>query len=184
MWWITAGVLPLALSLPTAEVRQVDVRRDGNLYQLHVVARIGGSPSAVWRLLTDFQHLERIHHSVRDSTYLGHTPEGGNRVRIRMHPCVMFFCVDFTQVLEFHAVDERQLLADFDQRDSDFHFGQLKWRLARSRNVGTDLVFDADLEPAFWVPPLLGSWVLKRVLRKTATDIVMNLDRLSRPPLP
>lgn len=180
MRWIAACVLPLVFPLFAAEVSEVDVRQKDDLYRLCVIARIDALPSEVWTSLTDFHHLERLHHSVHESTRIRRMPDGADRVRIQMHPCVLFFCVRFSQVVEFHAVPERQLVADFDQRDSLFHFGQLRWRLAQTPDAGTDLVFDAELAPAFWIPPLLGPWVLKRALRKTATDIVMNLDRLSR----
>jgi hypothetical protein len=184
MWWVAGGLLLLALSLPAAEVSEVDVHRDGDVYRLYVVARIDASPAAVWKLLTDFNHLERVHRSVHQSIYLGRRAEGVDRVQICMHPCVLFFCVDFTQIVEFHSIAERQLLADFARRNSQFHFGHLQWRLARSSNAGTDIVFEAELAPAFWIPPLLGPWILKRTLRRTATDIVMNLDQLSPSPLP
>lgn len=180
VWWIAAGLLAIGLWLSAAEVSEVDVRREEDRYRLHVAARIDAPPSTVWKLLTDFHHLERLHHTVRDSTYLGRTAEGMDRVQIHMHPCVMFFCVDLTQIVEFHSVAARQLLADFDRRESLFNFGHLKWRLDRTTNAGTDLVFDAELAPAFWIPPLLGPWILKSTLRKTAMDIILNLDRLSR----
>ncbi|MGC1954408.1 MAG: SRPBCC family protein [Gammaproteobacteria bacterium] len=177
---IAAGLLAIGLSLGAAEVSEADVRREDDLYRLHVVARIDASLSAVWKVLTDYHDLGRLHYSVKESTYLGRTPEGADRVRIRMHPCVLFFCVDVTQIVEFHAVAERRLVADFDRRASHFEFGRLQWRLAHTPSAGTDLVFDAELVPAFWIPPLLGPWILKSALRKTATEIIMNLNRLSR----
>lgn len=180
MWWVVACLLPLAFPLSAAEVSEVEIRREDDRYRLRVIARLDALPAAVWKSLTDFHHLERLHHSVHDSTHLRRMPEGVDRVRIQMHPCVLFFCVHFSQIVEFQAVADRQLVADFDQRDSLFHFGQLKWRLAQTPEAGTDLVFDAELAPAFWIPPLLGPWILKRTLRKTAMDIVMNLDRLSK----
>lgn len=180
MGWLAAGLLALSLSLDAAEVSTAKVRHDGDIYRLHVVARINASPLVVWKLLTDYGHLERLHHSVQESTYLGETADGMHRVRIRLNPCIMFFCVEFTQVVEFRAVAERKLLGEFDQRDSRFQFGQLKWCLTGTSNADTHLVFDADLSPAFWIPPLLGPWILKRALRKTAMDIVMNLDRMGQ----
>jgi hypothetical protein len=178
--WVAASLIAFGSSLSAAEVSEAEVRREGDRYRLHVVARIDAVPAAVWTLLTDFHALERLHHSVQESTYLGRTFEGADRVRIRLHPCVLFFCVDATQVVEFRSTGAGQLLADFERRDSLFDFGRLKWHLARAPNTGTDLVFNAELAPAFWIPPLFGPWILKRALRETATDIVTNLDRLSR----
>ncbi|MGF1615077.1 MAG: SRPBCC family protein [Gammaproteobacteria bacterium] len=180
MCWTVVCLLLLALPLSAAEVDQVNVHREGDQYQLQVIAHVDAQPTVVWALLTDFDNLQQLHPMVRASTYLRRTPEGADRVRIRTRPCVLLFCVDFTQIVEFRAFGEERLQGDFDPRDSHFHFGQLRWQLEGISSGGTDLRFDAELTPAFWLPPLLGSWVLKRALRTTATDIVMNLDRLSR----
>ena len=46
---------------------------------------------------------------------------------------------------------------------SDFRRGIYRWQL-RGENAATRMRFTAVLEPDFWVPPLIGPWMIKRKL--------------------
>ena len=46
---------------------------------------------------------------------------------------------------------------------SDFRRGIYRWRL-QSENGATRMQFTALLEPDFWVPPVIGPWLIKRKL--------------------
>ena len=62
-------------------------------------------------------------------------------------------------------------------------FGQARWRLENSSG-DTRLLFEARIRPAFWVPPLIGPWVIGRVLREEARSTCDGLERLARMRLP
>lgn len=178
-WFLLPCLGMLGPLLPAAEVQQVDVHHEAKQYRLHVVSRTEVPPEAVWALLVDYKHLDRLHPLVRESTLLESTPDGVARVSVQMHPCVFVFCLDLTQIVAFRAIATGHLVADFDQKGGDFRRGRLRWRLRSDPRGGTRLVFDAELEPSFWIPPLIGPWILKRALRNTATELVGNLERLS-----
>lgn len=170
----------LATGLGAAEVYQADVRRQDDRYFLHVESKTDASPRAVWDLLTDFEHVDRIHSTVQSSELLP-APEGGvQRVRIRTHPCILFYCIDMVQVSDFSSPEPCHLLAQVIPEQSDYRYGRFTWRLRDHPDGGTGLVFSSELEPSFWIPPLLGPWLLKSKLRRIAIDIVHNLDRLAK----
>ena len=39
--------------------------------------------------------------------------------------------------------------------------------------------FRSEIEPAFWVPPLIGPWLIQRALQAETLKSVANLERLA-----
>ena len=41
------------------------------------------------------------------------------------------------------------------------------------------MLFDAEIEPAFWVPPLIGPYLIARELRRQAQVTAESIERLA-----
>ena len=46
---------------------------------------------------------------------------------------------------------------------------------------GTRILIRSEVEPDFWIPPLIGPWVIKKKLRSEALETVRNLERFVSP---
>lgn len=161
-----------------AEVRSTSVSSHGERYRIEVTSFIAAPPARVMGLLTDYARLQRLHPMVRSSEVLA-DGEGGSRVRTTYHDCPLFiFCVEFAHTSRFTRRSERHLVAEADPAASDFSYGRFQW-LALPEGEGTRLLFDAEVEPDFWVPPVLGDWVLKRRLLEVAVDLQQAIQVLA-----
>lgn len=58
----------------------------------------------------------------------------------------------------------------------EFESGSCLWRVVPDAN-GTRLHDEATRAVGFWVPPLIGTWVIARTLREQLTYSVMLLER-------
>ena len=172
-----AGFLALG-SVVAAEIRQANIQHTGNRYVVAVDSHVATAPLRVSALLTDFDHFDRLHQTIIVSKLLERTTGGEHRVLIVARPCVFIFCKNISQVAAFRSISNTDLRATMEPNANDFRFGELEWRLRLSGDGGTHVHFDAELEPAFWVPPVIGPWMLKYTLRSLATGVVENLEEL------
>ena len=89
----------------------------------------------------------------------------------------------FQQVQTMRQQSLGELTVDVDPAQSDFEFGQAEWHLNEGSGV-TRLWFEARIRPAFWVPPLIGPWAIRHVLREEARSTCNGLEQLARNRLP
>jgi Protein of unknown function (DUF3047) len=60
----------------------------------------------------------------------------------------------------------------------DFRQGNGRWHLLPD-DGGTRLIFDVDLTPKYWLPPVFGPWLMKRKLAEEAFEFAQGLERLA-----
>ncbi len=61
---------------------------------------------------------------------------------------------------------------------SDLKFGFARWDL-ESQEGGTRVVYDMKMKPDFWIPPLIGSYLLKRSLTKAGGKAAQRVEDLA-----
>ncbi len=170
------GLLPLAVVGAEA---QVEVSRDHDRYRVRVDAHIDAPPTEVLAQLQDYDHLSRLHKTVVESAILSREAHRA-RVVVRMQGCILFFCRVVTQTLDFHSdPDGRYMVAIMDPADSDFKYGRMRWDLQADAPSATRLRYQAEVVPDFWVPPLIGPWVIQRRLRGVALEMTEALGQPS-----
>lgn len=171
----------LLLVSPGAGAVQIDnlqVQRAGRDYRVSFTAVLRVPLRRVWQVLTDYGHLTALAPAIEESEILRELNPAAHRVRIRERLCVLIFCKQLTQVQIFRQHSPWELEVELDPEASDFEFGQAHWRLEGGPTT-TRLRFDARLRPAFWVPPVIGPWAIKRVLRKQVATVCAGLERLA-----
>jgi hypothetical protein len=179
---LAAGLWLLPLLAWGGDEPQVQVQRQEGRYWVRVDTVIAAPPERVLAVLQDYEHLGRLHKSVLDSRIL-EQHAGGARVRVRLEGCVLFFCTESEEVLDYEASpDGSRLTATIEPSEKGFRSGHMRWDLEAAPRRRSRLRYQAELEPAFWVPPVLGTWMLKRFLRQLALDMTVSLNRLVSSP--
>jgi len=170
----------LYLSSPAwgAEVLSLEVEQEGHDYHVAMEAVLEAPMLEVWRLLTDYPGLKALSPAVEVSEVLAELAPDRHRVRTQSRLCVFIFCGNIVQVQIMHQAAFGDLQAEIEAKGSDFESGKLHWWLEEQQGA-VRLQFRADLRLAFAVPPLVGPWAVKRVLRQEAMTIVTSLERLA-----
>jgi hypothetical protein len=172
----------LAFSTAAAEIEQLSVDQRGDRYRVLVQARLGAPVDAIWARITHYPSYPSISPAIDSCERVGSAAAGGDLVLTRARACVIGFCKDVRQVQRVQQLGFGELLAEIQPTGSDFRYGRAHWRLIPSADA-TELRFEAELEPKFWVPPLLGPWLIKRALEQEARASAVNLERLALEPL-
>lgn len=162
----------------TAEVRATGVSHTGERYHVSVTSQVAAPPRRVMALLTDYDEFDRLHPMVVASELLGQE-RGGTWVRTTYRDCpLVIYCVEFSHTSLFIRISEGLLMAHADPAASDFAYGRFEWTTHPEGN-GTRLTFLSEVEPEFWVPPIIGDWVLKHRLTEVAEEIHETIKALA-----
>ena len=159
VWLVMLWLFPLATH--AAEILDSTISLESGRYTIEVNAHIDAPLVTVQGVITDYNNLSTVNSSIKESRILLTYTPNRHRVHTVIRVCILFFCKSVRQVQDViqhgnHRV-EAVMLPEF----SDFKSGDARWDLSRLEN-GTHLYFISMLEPAFWVPPVIGPWLIQR----------------------
>ncbi len=161
------------------EVLQSAVEYDGDVYDLSVVAFIDAPPDQVLNALTNYQQLSQVNPDIIESEILLVYSPTRHRVRSLLKVCILIFCKHIRQVQDVTQVNDRVIEAVILPENSDFEYGIARWELV-AQGDATRMHFDAQFRPAFWIPPLIGSWLVKRKLVQEITVSTFMIEASAR----
>ena len=161
-----------------ADVRKLSVDHEQAAYLVDFEAVVAVPPDRVFALLTDFDRLDRLNPGVKVAQRLS-SGSGTTRVRTVIEGCVLFFCRRMERVEAVRTRGQRVIWARIVPSASDFRSGESRWGLAAVTG-GTRIRLRLRVVPDFWVPPLIGPWILKRDLADNLRILVRRLERLGR----
>ncbi len=156
------------------------VTHESGFYFIEVDALVAIPERRARQLLTDYNHLHRVNPAVEVSEVLAERGSGDYRVRTVTRACVWFFCKSIHQVQDVIEGADGSITAIVVPEQSDLRHGYARVDLWEEAE-GTRILIRSEVEPDFWIPPLIGPWVIKRKLRSEALDTVANLERLASP---
>ena len=175
--WAAAS-LGCAASADAAEVLATEVTHIEDRYAVNFDVRLAAPPERLKRYLTDYANYASYFDSIRESRVLGRTRDGALRVHLRLYSCVLFFCRSATVVKDVTERPDGTITARIEPDLSDFREATEHWRIVPDRGQ-TRLLYQAQLVPKFYVPPLVGPWLLKRHIRRTLEYSAVKLETLA-----
>lgn len=161
------------------EIEAAQVSHEAGRYSLDLTMYINSDPDAVYALVTDYDALEQISPTIVDSRLLEPPDSGGKRRRIVTETCIWFFCFKATMMEDVIETPDHTIRTTIVPALSDYRFGKSIWQVSAANN-GTRIHFQTTLEPDFWVPPLIGTWILKQKMRKEAQRTILQVEQLTR----
>ena len=164
-----AGLLLIPLGAAGGEVVESSVVLDADVYAIDVLVRIEAPLDVVYRSITDYDHLTEINPSIIDSFIIDKQGEGRFRVFTKIKLCVMFFCKEIAQTQDIVEDGKTLVKATILPEMSDFESGSASWDLVVADGV-TYMEFSAKIDPSFWVPPLIGTWLFEREMTRQVLE--------------
>lgn len=163
----------------SATIRELEISREDGRYELVADTYLAAPPQAIFDVLVDYERFNRISSVYKEFGYLEPQPDGTPTVYTLMEGCVLFFCKELRRVETLEAREPYFIKTTTLPGKSDFEHSVSEWHL-EPQGEGTNVVYMLEMEPDFWVPPVVGPWLLKRTLMKGGTTAVKRIERIAR----
>lgn len=134
----------------------------------------------MFSVITDYTHIQDLHRRVRESRVLKRIDARTAEVYTLLKGCVAaIFCKSIRRVERITEIPPTELTAEIVPGSGDLKSGTVRWQLA-PEGSGTRLRYESQMEPDFWVPPLLGDALMSRSLRNTTEDMIDRVEALAQ----
>jgi len=175
------GLVLVPLPVVAGEVLASRVQQDAGVFRLTVSARIDAPLASVYRIITDYDNLAAINPSILSSSSYATADPRIHHVHSVIKVCILVFCKQVVQMQRVVRVDDRTIEAVMLPEHSDFRAGTARWRFTGDGST-TELYFSEELEPDFWVPPVIGPWLIERELVREVAVTVRYIEQQEQLP--
>lgn len=174
-----ALISTVSLNASSADLRSIEVWKEGDRYHLTSESLIGASQDAVYAVLTDYEQFKHFTSAIVASNNVEPGENGRPRFYMRMQGCVLLYCHTFIRNGYLLLTPTYNIVAVTDPETSDFEFSREQWQL-RAEGGGTVMIYRFEMEPRFWLPPYIGPFYLKRALRSGSIRTIQRIEAIAR----
>jgi len=168
----------LSFHLQAAELTEIEVIYEGNDIEINALVEFYAPANEVFDVLTDYDNFTEV-----SSIYLvsywseinDDQTEGIGFTQVQ--GCILFwFCktIDRTEVVLMdrpHTIETRVT-------DDDLNYGITSWEFNEIDGV-TTVIYSMNFDPNFWVPPVIGPWILEEFIAFKATDTLNRIESMA-----
>jgi len=165
-------------SVLAGEVISSYVDEDDDHYIIRVDMRVDANLDDVYQHLTDLKNIHKLNNTIVSSV-VKYSKGKEHEVEVLTSGCVLFFCTEQIQYQKVKELGNGYIMIHLDPDKSDFRSGQILWQVIAEKN-STRIIFAADFEPDFWIPPLIGPWILTDIFLKESQETIFELEKLAK----
>jgi hypothetical protein len=172
-------LLLLCATADAVELRNVEVDRAGGRYFMSSEVWFDADLESLYAVFLDYDLSSKFSSFIVESRNLAPDASGRRRFYIRNEGCVLFFCKSFerTGYVEHEQFVFIESIADAEL--SDFYASLESWTFAAA-GAGTVVVYTFEFEPKFWIPPLIGPYVLQSKLKNDSIRALHRIEALAQ----
>jgi len=148
-----------------AEMQGIDVQYEDGFYTLESTVWFDAGIEATYDVFSRWDLSEAFSSAVVEARDLEPDESGRPGFYVRNRGCILFFCKSLTRQGWVEREPLSELRAFADPQHSDFEVSNETWTFTES-DGGTNVTYHLYMRPAFWVPPAIGPYMIKRKLRK------------------
>ena len=163
-----------------ASIDSLDVSKKKGRYKLVADAHLAATPESIYAVLLDYDDnaFQRISSVYKESAYLEPAPDGAPIVYTLMEGCLLWHCLSMKRVERLELREPNWIKSYTLPEQSNFKYSTSEW-LLEPHEGGTKMTYRLEMEPDFFVPPVIGPWYLKRVLSTGGVRAVNRIERLA-----
>lgn len=173
-------VLTWPLSCAAGKVIRAEVHHKAGRYTLVLAADLDADRAAVYAIVTDYDRLELISRTLVEASRLPSEDPSRERRRLVTNTCILLYCKKAALVEDVERNGTDTIYATIVPELSDFRSGWTEWRLSEQGDGRSRIDLHAEMEPDFWVPPLIGPWLIKQKMLNEARDTVEQIEKLAK----
>jgi ribosome-associated toxin RatA of RatAB toxin-antitoxin module len=158
---------------PPAGTLETRVTREGRV--LHVQATLGADapPGLCYAVLADFDRLEDFVPGLVSSEVVS---APGQPILLRQVGEASAGPFDYVLDVTLAVIETPPQRIEFERTDGNLRQMKGSWTVAGDADH-CDVAYRADIEPAFWVPPLIGPVLMRRRVEAQLAGVLSEIDR-------
>lgn len=171
-------VFLLPVCAPAFEFTDVQVTEDKGVYRIKFSAVLHAHPDYIRYVLGDSAHIYRISPSIIESEVLPAGQADEKRVRTRLLVCTSVFCRELERVDTVRMLPSGDFEAEIIPSLSEFKSGKATWRI-EPMNGDSFVVYEAHLEPDFFIPPVVGTALVIDYLKQEFRTTFARVEKIA-----
>jgi hypothetical protein len=175
LWLLWPGSAALA-----GTVEQVRADYEDGVYTVDLAMVLNATVAKVQDIVTDYDGLNRLSSSIKESRRLPPSDADSERRRVVYRACFLIYCFTAAMVESVHFPAPGRMLSIVEPEGSDFVTGYSEWDFSAVGETQTRIQFHSQLQPRFWVPPVVGPWIIKRKMMIAAKETGIRIEKLAR----
>lgn len=172
-------VLLLSTTANAVELRSVIVEREDDLFFLESEVWFAAATGPLYEVFLNYDLTHQFTSFVIASRNLEPDELGRRRFFISNQGCVWFICRSFERTGHVEHIPNEYIHSTADPELSDFHTSIETWEF-KPEGEGTVVIYKFQFEPKFWLPPLIGPYVLKRKLELDSDHALSRIEALAQ----
>jgi hypothetical protein len=178
----TLVVLSLMLCPPIyaqmLDFTEAEVTEEDGVFRIKVSAIIEAPPDYIRYILADSAHIYRLSPSIIESEVLPSSTADEKQVRTKLLCCTSLFCREVERVDIVRMLKSGDFEAEIIPALSEFKSGKARWEITPVDDA-SHVVYEAYLEPDFFIPPVLGTHLVKQHLLEEFTTTFISIERIA-----
>ena len=176
---LLVGLILVPTISGAAEMRSVHVEYEGGYYLMASEAWFDASQKAVFEVFLDWDLAVDFSSIIVESKNVGPDEHGGMGYFIHNRGCILLFCksVQRNGSVMSEAYDIIRAVAD--PEASDFDMSEETWTF-RTADNGTIVRYELKMKPSFWIPPVIGPYLMKKKLSNDGGDAIDRIERIAQ----
>jgi len=170
----------LMTSLPAgaAKLSDVEVELEDGRYRLTSKTHFDATESQLFSVLTNYDLFTQFTSAFAESKNLEPDEIGRPRFYTRLEACVLLFCKSYIRYGHLELQADYDIVAIVDPELSNFKYSRERWQLFPD-GEGTIMIYEFEMEPDFWVPPIIGPYFIKKSLASGGDTAVTRIESLA-----
>lgn len=160
----------------SAEIRSVSAAEASENYVIQLTADVAMPESYVREVLQDPIRFQRVNPSIIAVEILPADASGLLRFRDHTSMCVLFFCVDYQNVVRLKILKNGDIQLDIEPKHSDFHLGHAIWKTQAIDERNTRIQLYSESLPSFWVPPFIGASMMESRMTDVMHETLLRME--------
>ena len=159
----------------SGEIKTATVQYKNDIYTISFDARLAASQADVYRIVTDYNRLDRLNDIIVTSALLTKPGVSPAKRQIKLHVCILIYCRQGTLVETVTEYNLDTIFAIIIPEESDIDFAESHWQVISLGKHSTQFSLTSQLRLGFWIPPVIGPWLIKK---KMISELSIMVDRL------
>lgn len=168
-------------SSEAARIVEVQVEQDSGAYHIYFEILLDAPRNRVYDVLSDYGNMQELSPGIIRSEVLSGEAGDIAEIDLTLKPCVWILCRKMRKISKVTINAYGAIVYTTIPESSDFKKGREQVIIKATRKTGqTRVTYSASLEPDFFVPPLIGSWLIRKHVRQNLEVSMERVETLAR----